>query len=177
MRIFLNKQDDHGSGHRLVRVGVVAVSSLALMAILSALVVTMRSDSEAGVQAGRPSDLPPPAMSREKAVDRTRGLTAELTRIDRIEAKLTTWREFRVVEHSDEVHPLADESSSVWVVAVSGQFKPTYGSPDSPERGRVFPWAVVVYDASTEQPVATFGGANGTWPPYFDSMWDRSPRP
>jgi hypothetical protein len=60
----------------------------------------------------------------------------------------------------------------VWVVATSGEFVPNRVPP-----GVVPPtydWAVAVYDADTEFPLATFAGPSGNWPPYFDRLPDRS---
>ena len=81
-----------------------------------------------------------------------------------------TWGEFHQAEGSGDVDFKPEQR--VWVVATSGEFTPNRAPAgiDPP----TYNWAVVVYDADTELPLATFAGQDGNWPQYFDHLPDRN---
>lgn len=116
-----------------------------------------------------------PEMSREEALARVRQLTARFPRIDRTAAKLMTWAEFQEGQASGDKLAARDPESLVWVVAVSGEFRP--GRAPARVEPPVFPWGIAVFDAQTRAPVAAFGSGPDAWPPYFDSLPDRGPVP
>lgn len=147
------------SRNLLLALGLVALAGASAVAAGAA---TDRSD--------RPQAEPPPKMSRQAAVARTQGQSARFKRVDRVEAKRMTWGEFHKAEGSGDVDFKSDQR--VWVVAVSGEFV-----PNRMPRTAIplkYQWGVVVYDADTEFPLATFAGPQGNWPPYFDRLPDRS---
>jgi hypothetical protein len=55
------------------------------------------------------------------------------------------------------------------VVAVGGLYKTAFG------HGQVYPWGVIVYDAATGRPMASFARADGVWPAFFDQIVDLGP--
>ena len=73
-------------------------------------------------------------------------LSAEVRRIDRIEAKLMTWRDYLASGDPDAQKPgAADERAPVWIVAVSGEIVPQFG------RGSTFNWGVFTVDGTDGQ--------------------------
>ncbi len=110
-----------------------------------------------------------PAVSRAQAIARTQQLKAELLRVDRIEARLTTFAALQQAEGSGDVVKEIAPTTLVWVVASAGEYRPAFG------RGNVYPWGIVVIDATTQQPIASFAGPKGSWPAFFDRIVDQAP--
>jgi len=110
-----------------------------------------------------------PAVSRAQAIARTQQLKAELLRVDRIEARLTTFAGVQHAEGSGDMVREIAPTTTVWVVSASGQYRPAFA------HGAVFPWGVVVIDATSGQPIASFSGPSGTWPAFFDRIVDQAP--
>jgi len=97
-------------------------------------------------------------------------LRAEVRRIDRIEAKLMTWREF--VASGDpgaQKPPAADESAPVWIVAVSGEIAPQFG------QGATFSWGLFPIDATTGSIESMIARSDRLWPTFFDALPDHPP--
>jgi hypothetical protein len=110
-----------------------------------------------------------PAVSRAQAIARTQEVKAELLRVDRIEARLTTFGALQQAEGSGDRVTEISSTTLVWVVSTSGQFRPAFA------HGNVYPWGVVVIDATSGQPIASFAGPAGNWPPFFDRIIDQAP--
>jgi len=110
-----------------------------------------------------------PAVSRAQAITRTQQIKAELLRVDRIEARLTTFAALQAAEGSGDVVKEIAPTTLVWVVSSGGEFRPAFG------HGDVYPWGVVVLDATTGQPIASFAGPTGSWPAFFDRIVDQAP--
>ena len=94
-------------------------------------------------------------------------LSAEVRRIDRIEAKLMTWHEYLASGDPGAHKPAAaDDSAPVWIVAVAGQIVPEFG------HGATFNWGVFTIDG-TEGGITSLTARNdGRWPAFFDALPD-----
>ena len=93
--------------------------------------------------------------------------TAEVRRIDRIEAKLMTWREYLAGGDPGAQKPSgADDSAPVWIVAVSGEIVPQFG------RGATFTWGVFTIDAMSGGIESLVARSDGAWPTFFDALPD-----
>jgi hypothetical protein len=108
-------------------------------------------------------------VTREQLLDRTRQLNAEVLRVDRIEAKRTTWADLQNAERSGDKVPGIAPGTSIIIVAVGGLYRTAFG------HGQLYPWGVVVYDAATGRPIASFARADGIWPAFFDQIVDLGP--
>ena len=94
-------------------------------------------------------------------------LTAEVRRIDRIEAKLMTWREYLASGDPGAYKPAAaDVSAPVWIVAVSGEIVPQFG------RGLTFNWGVFTIDGTGGGITSLTARNDGPWPAFFDALPD-----
>jgi len=143
-------------GWLLVTVGVASV------ALAAAGLWAMTSPSSHGTAAAV-------GITRQQLLDRTRQLSAEVLRVDRIEAKRTTWADLQMADGSrDQVSGIAP-STSIIVVAVGGLYRTAFG------HGQLYPWGVLVYDAATGSPVASFARADSVWPAFFDEIVDLGP--
>lgn len=99
-------------------------------------------------------------------------LTAEVRRIDRMEAKLMTWREYVSSGDPGAQKPsAADDSAPVWIVAVSGEIVPQFG------RGATFIWGVFTIDGTTGNVASLIARTDGLWPAFFDALPDHPPAP
>jgi hypothetical protein len=93
--------------------------------------------------------------------------TAEVRRIDRIEAKLMTWREYVASGDPGAQKPSAiDDSAPVWIIAVSGEIVPQFG------RGATFTWGVFTIDAMSGGIESLSARSDGVWPTFFDALPD-----
>ena len=132
----------------------------------------VRADSQPGVASGIPASAAGtvvPAFARANAIAYVRGLTAAFPRIDRIDAKLTTWGEWN---RQHGISPSAngtDPNKLVWIVGASGEHITFIG------HGMHMPWGGVIIDATTGAVLASEGGPTGT-PGYFNAMVDLAPR-
>jgi hypothetical protein len=106
--------------------------------------------------------------ARSAVIARIRALSAEVIRVDRIEAKLMQRADFERVQPSGSAQ--IDNSRWVWAVAVAGAIQPSFG------RGSTFPWGVFLVDAQNGDMLGLVAGA-GTWPAYFDTLPDALPNP
>jgi hypothetical protein len=111
------------------------------------------------------------AMTADEAEARARQQTARFPTVDRIESKLMTWRELHEAQGSGDQVFTIDDDTQIWVVAVSGTFRP--GHAPAGVAPLEFRWGVVVYEEASGMPLASFGGPDGDWPPYFDRLPDR----
>ena len=105
-------------------------------------------------------------FGRIEALTYVQQLKAITPRIDRIDAKLTTWGDFIDHEGSTDA-PTVAALTPVWVVAVSGDVLPTSA------RGN-YPWAVFVFNGLNGRTIATFANDRTPWPAYFDALADAS---
>lgn len=107
----------------------------------------------------------PSKITGDQAIAKVEGLTAEVSGISRIEAKLVTVGDVLAAGASDTSLSGVDDSEPVWAVAVAGKFKPSFALVDE-----ILPWAVIVFDANTGNAQGSMAGMKGAWPPYFDSL-------
>lgn len=105
-------------------------------------------------------------FGRDDALTYVRQLKAITPRIDRIDAKLTTWGDFIAHEGSTDAPDLA-AVTPVWVVAVAGEVLPSSARQN-------YPWAVFVFNGTTGRTIATFANDKTPWPAYFDALADVS---
>ncbi len=104
----------------------------------------------------------PDADARDAVIARVRGLSGEVLRVDRIEAKRVRWSDFEAAARTGSVQ--ADDRE-VWIVAVAGEVRPQFA------RGQTFPWGIYVIDTKSDDVLGMTAG-DGTWPPYFDGLRD-----
>ena len=115
---------------------------------------------------------PPPSgarpLDRSAVLAVARANQNELRRVDRIDAKLTTWSQYMLASGlAQEVQIASDviePSSEVWVVAVAGQVAPARA------QGETYPWGVLVYDRNRGTLLHRSAYEQGSWPPYFDGL-------
>ncbi len=104
------------------------------------------------------------AASRDVAIRRVTSHPEVVRRIDKIEAKLTTWGQYQA--NQGFVDKGRATNAPVWVVAVSGAITPATAE------GRSFGWALFVLDSAGIQYLASANGPGSTWPAYFDALID-----
>lgn len=104
------------------------------------------------------------AASRDVAISRVTSQPEVVRRIDKIEAKLTTWEAYEA--NQGFVEKGRSTNATVWVVAVSGAITPATAE------GRSFGWALFVFDSAGIQYLASANGPGSTWPAYFDALID-----
>jgi hypothetical protein len=177
-------ESDGGVHNPWMRVLLLAV------ALLGLLVLAPRDNGEVrGAGAEARTILP-----RGWAIDRLHGLKGEFRRIDRADAKLTTEAEWNRVSGRaplpaqptrapgsvaavvdvaalTPVVPPGAEERPVWVVAASGDVRPSFGL-SAPQRP--FQWGILILDARTGDPLGMSAGAQESWPPYWDRVADRA---
>jgi hypothetical protein len=96
----------------------------------------------------------------------------QATRVDRIEAKLTTYATWKASRPDPVSGPVSTSPSLlVWVVAVGGEIQPQFG------HGEILTWDEFVYDAATGNILGDAGNNDVRWPPGFDSLVDLSTAP
>ena len=120
----------------------------------------------------QPSTAPSPSASaaRTAVLERFSRITSEIRRIDRIDAKLMTRREFeQASDPGTSTSPYTDPNQVIWVVAISGEVVPQFG------HGSVLPWGIYLVAADSGDIIGMLAGA-GPWPSYFDGLPDREPR-
>ncbi len=94
-------------------------------------------------------------------------LSAEVRRIDRIEAKLMTWHEYLASGDPGAYKPAAAEDSApVWIVAVAGEIVPQFG------HGLTFNWGVFTIDGTDGGITSLTARNDGPWPAFFDALPD-----
>ena len=120
-----------------------------------------------------PSTAPSPSASpaRTAVLERFSRITSEIRRVDRIDAKLMTRREFEQASgpNGTSTSPNWDPNQVIWVVAISGEVVPQFS------RGLVFPWGIYLVSVDSGDIIGMRAGA-GPWPSYFDGLPDREPR-
>lgn len=104
------------------------------------------------------------ATSRDVAISRVTSHPEVVRRIDKIEAKLTTWGQYQA--NQGFVDKGRATNAPVWVVAVIGAITPATAE------GRSFGWALFVLDSAGIQYLASANGPGSTWPAYFDALID-----
>jgi hypothetical protein len=106
------------------------------MELAHALVDANRADPPERVSASiigsrQPSTAPSPSASaaRTAVLERFSRITSEIRRIDRIDAKLMTRREFEQASDpgGTSTSPYTDPDQVIWVVAISGEVVPQLG--------------------------------------------------
>jgi hypothetical protein len=107
--------------------------------------------------------------ARSAVIARIRALSGEVSRVDRIEAKLMRRSDFETrVQPSGSAQ--FDGSRWIWAVAVAGEIRPQFG------HGTTFSWGIFLVDAQNGDILGLVAGA-GTWPTYFDALPDALPNP
>jgi hypothetical protein len=107
------------------------------------------------------------AIQQPEATSAVMRLTSEVRRIDRIEVKLMTWREYLASGDPGAFKPpAADDSAPVWVVAVSGEIVPQFG------HGASFTWGVFTIDGTDGTITSLTARSDGPWPVFFDALPD-----
>lgn len=144
-------------------------SATAALALACLLTLAVTSGSKVAAVQAEHGQTQVSAVTRNAVLDRIRARTAEVKRIDRIEAKLTTWGELLQVHSPGLVPTRWDPARTLWIVAVAGTVEPVGA------RGRAFDWAIYLFDAATGDVVFNNANSNGPWPAYFDKLVDKSP--
>ena len=108
-----------------------------------------------------------PSIAKNDAIAQVRGLSANVIRVDRIEAKLVTYRDIAGFDP-----PMAEKAfapgAPMWAVAVSGDVRTSAGDR--------LKWGVWFIDARSGL-IAGFRGDQGqafTWPFFWDDLPDHS---
>ena len=125
-------------------------------------VVTPSPSAAIAASAGIPSPAASPTAAadaaRSAAIRRVTALSAEVQRVDYVDAKRTRWSDFATVTRSTNG---GGDDRQVWVVAVSGEVMPAFAHGDR------FRWGMFALDANIsevlgetagERRVATFFG-------------------
>ena len=113
---------------------------------------------------------PAPAVTRQQVIDAAKKSTSIAVRIDRIEAKLTTFAALQVARKADaEFLAGFRPDRQLWLVVVSGDFVPQLA------RGERGTWGVFVTDANTGVVIGILSGNDGPWPSFFPAMVDLGP--
>ena len=106
-------------------------------------------------------------LQQPEATSMVMRLTSEVRRIDRIEAKLMTWREYVASGDPGAYKPAAaDDSAPVWIVAVAGEIAPQFG------HGLTFNWGVFTIDGTSGSATSLTARNDGAWPAFFDALPD-----
>jgi hypothetical protein len=109
-------------------------------------------------------------LQQPEATSAVMGLASEVRRIDRIEAKLMTWREYLAsADQGAQKPPAASDSAPVWIVAVSGEIVPQFG------HGATFRWGVFTIDGTDGTITSLTARSDGPWPVFFDALPDHPP--
>jgi hypothetical protein len=159
----------------------ILVLALALATIVAGSALAMRR-SEVAAPGPSASPMPTPTaapvravVTRDQAIALVRSL-GEVVRVDHIEARLMPWPEFAPVGMGVDRTggPSHGESlpNAVWAVAVAGDTYPTYwGAPfGTPQQH--FLWSLWGVDPLQPRIVSLKVGADGRWPPGFDTLTD-----
>ncbi len=114
------------------------------------------------------------SVRRDQAIALVRSLSW-VQRVDRIEAKLVTWREFEPVGMGTDMtggkaHGGDFPPQSMWAVAVGGDIYPD-GAPLAGAKQH-HAWSIWGINASRLQLSTLKVGDAGTWPPGFDALAD-----
>ncbi len=109
----------------------------------------------------------PFSSARDAIVQRFSRTSAEIRRVDRIDAKLMTRAEFERAAKTGSSSPNADPNQLVWVVAIGGDVVPAFS------RGQAFAWGIYLVSADTGEVASMLAGSD-SWPPYFDVLPDRA---
>lgn len=146
--------------NRLKAIGLSLASCVIVVTVAAAMVSTNMSVSAA------PAAAPP--ITRQQVLDAARQMQTIAVRIDRIEAKLTTWRDILAARQATNDYIAAlKPDQQLWVVAMAGTFRPQL----SPQQ---FRWGIFIYDATTGARVATYAG-DEPWPILFPRLRDQAP--
>jgi hypothetical protein len=107
--------------------------------------------------------------ARAAILQRFSRTSAEIRRVDRIDAKLMTRAEFEQGSNNagTSTSPNTDPNQSLWVVAIGGDVLPQFS------RGLAFTWGIYLVSADNGDILGMLAGP-GPWPPYFDSMPNRA---
>jgi len=125
------------------------------------------------------ADVPPetvadqPAISRSAAETKVRQLSASVPPEAELTSKLTTIDALLDVNADARgIVPLTEKSSrAVWLVSVTGGgFRAQFGGGDT------YDWGLLVIDAETGDPLASFAGSDAPEAPYFDDVADAALR-
>jgi hypothetical protein len=104
------------------------------------------------------------AVSGAHAMHRVEALTAEISHVDRIEAKVVSQGELMAAGSPDVTVAGLEPDQLVWAVAVSGDMTAEFG------HGVPLTWQVFVVDADTGDIKGTIGNNDVRWPPFFDAL-------
>jgi len=106
-------------------------------------------------------------IQQAEATSEVMRMTAEVRRIDRLEAKLMTWHEYVASGDPGAYKPAAaDDSAPVWIVAVAGEIVPQFG------HGLTFNWGVFTIDGTGGSVTSLTARNDGAWPAFFDALPD-----
>jgi hypothetical protein len=163
--------------HALAAIPVLAAALVVALVVAQQLVsfrAAQQDRSNVGAAPSAPSlpaaTLDPAVLggARSAVIARIRALSVEVSRVDRIEAKLMRRSDFERVQPSGSAQ--LDGSRWIWAVAVTGEIRPQFG------HGTTFSWGVFLVDAQNGDMLGLVAGA-GTWPSYFDALPDALPNP
>jgi len=117
------------------------------------------------VSAPAPQSSPASSAARDAILKRFSQTNSEIRRVDRIDAKVMTRRDFEQGSNNagTSTSPNTDLNQVIWVVAISGEVVPQFG------RGSVFTWGIYLVNADTGDILGMLAGG-GPWPPYFDGL-------
>lgn len=161
----------------LTAIPVVAVAFVLAFVIAHELVSYRAAQQERSNVGAASSPTTPPGATldplllggaRSAVIARVRALSGEVTRVERIEAKLMRRSDFERVQPSGSAQ--FDPSRWVWAVAVAGEIRPQFG------HGAPFSWAVFLIDAQNGDMLGLVAGG-GPWPADFDALPDALPSP
>jgi hypothetical protein len=122
--------------------------------------------TDAAIAKLRPQALAP-TLTRAAAIAKVRGLQ-NMIRIDRVDAKLVTWREVANELLWRVNAQVVEANASVWAVGVAGDVRALDGA------GGQLRWGVCFVDARTGAVLGFVSDNRADWPWFWEALPDRS---
>jgi hypothetical protein len=125
-----------------------------------------------------PVVAPVTPLSRAQITSKYAAGQFPVLRLDRIEAKLVTWKEYELAAASFH-SGVNDPEQLVWLVLVTGEIAPPRGGPMRPTQTvpttpPTYPWALYTVDAVTGDGTGFSCCGSDARPKWFDGLTDRA---